>query len=66
MITDYERKIIKCDVCGRQIVKDNRVNKYVTGPLSNTVAIGVNLHCCEQCWPEYKEWEEYEQARQGY
>ena len=63
MSVDYERKIVYCDCCARQIVDRDGSDRYWVGPRSSAVVIGINLHCCHACLPEYREWETIEMAR---
>lgn len=54
-----ERGILKCDCCGRQILKRAINDKACIGPRSKGVhLVASNTHVCFACWPDYVEWEE--------
>ncbi len=57
-----DRGAIKCDCCGRQIVKRVvRRDNYIVGPSSEAHNIGCGKHCCGECYPEWKAWTEWEE-----
>ena len=59
-----ERKRLICDCCARQIVKGTKSDKWVAPTLGNDIhLIDINSHCCRECWPSYKEWEDIERAK---
>jgi len=41
-------KIIKCDVCGRQIVKYACSNEYVVGPRKLVIMTDIRVHICHE------------------
>jgi hypothetical protein len=65
-MVDYDRKIVYCDCCGRQIVTQARIDKYVSGPLSQSLLIDLNTHCCKSCLPSYIEWDKIDREQNGF
>lgn len=55
-MTRYNNNVIRCDLCGRQIVSYSASNNYYVGPTGYNIGFG--KYCCSECYPDYLSEEE--------
>jgi hypothetical protein len=51
------RGVINCDCCGRQILKDPKASRRSDDSVvsvHDAHLIGINKHCCRECYPDYE------------